>query len=140
MMKNLFPWRGASRLAGTSIAIMTAAALMIVSFLASNVSLASKVSRHYYLTRIFQANAGEAEALPPMVHQGIVLVRAHHLQSVDISQRLWDQVEIRQRFAEGMYPIRLERNSRFVLVGSDEGSASRCRVLGEQPLVRLVEC
>lgn len=110
------------------------AALMIVSFVIKN------GGRHYYLQSLLKPNAGEAEALPELVYQGIDLARAHQLGSVNLGPGIWESPELYHRFGEGLYPIRLDRKSAFLLVGPKDQPGSSCQTLDQRPLVRLVKC
>jgi hypothetical protein len=116
------------------LGVTVLAALMIASFVANN------AGRHYYLHRLFEANAGEVEALPEMVYQGITLARIHHLANVNLGPGLWEQPELYHRFGEGLYPIRLDRKSIYTLIGPKDEPGPSCQVVDQRPLVRLSRC
>jgi len=109
-------------------------ALMILSFVAAN------DSRHYRLRQILEPNAGETRALPPIVNQGINLVRAHRLTSVALSPSMLADAEIFQRYVESMYPIRVDTQSKYVLVGRADPADPECQVIGRDRLVTLQKC
>lgn len=94
----------------------------------------------YYLGRILEPRAGEAEALPELVNQGIALVRNRQLQRVNLSADLWDDGLMGQRFTEGLYPIRVDLKAEYSLVGSRDPSRGLCETIEERALVALVKC
>lgn len=94
----------------------------------------------YYLGRILEPRAGETQALPEIVNQGIELVRNRQLPRVNFSAELWDDALLHQRFAEGLYPIRLDRGTKYSLVGSRDPHRGSCETIEERPLVALVKC
>lgn len=98
--------------------------------------------RPYYLLRIFEPKSGEDEAWPAIVAQGISLARAHQLREINLSPGLWADDQLRMRFGEGLYPIRLERGRTSVpiLFAVEERPASSCRLLERRPLVQLMKC
>lgn len=116
------------------VGLNTVGALMILTFVFAN------DSRHYHLHEIFELNAGEALALPPIVYQGIRLVRVHGLTSVALSPSVSADVEVFQRYVEGMYPIRVDSQSKYVLVGRADQVDPKCRVIGQDRLVALQRC
>ncbi len=113
---------------------MVLVSIMILSF------VGRIIGSHYYLHRIFETNVGEKEAHHELVYQGIGLVRASHLSKVNLSPRIWDSQEFSQRFMEGMYPIRLDRNSKFILIEPKDQVGLNCQMISQQPLVLLVKC
>lgn len=150
--------RQLARLIGLSIYVLSV--LMIASFVAKNAGVTKAevarmadrlgkfsvdgliADRPYYLHRILEPNAGEAEAFPAVVSQGISLARAHQLREVNLSPRLWADDQLRMRFGEGLYPIRLDRSdtSAPVLFATDDQPAPSCRLLEQGPVVRLMKC
>jgi hypothetical protein len=146
------------RLIGLGISALSA--LMIASFVAKNAGVTKAditrfgshigkfsvtgllAERPYYLHRIFEPNAGEAEALPAVVSQGISLARAHRLREVNISPGFWADDQLRIRFGEGLYPIRLDRDrtSTLVIFGIEDQPVPACELVGQRPLVRLIKC
>jgi hypothetical protein len=161
-IQGLVAQLGASRKLRRLIALGISAlsVLMIASFVAKNAGVTKAdvarywnrtdsvtavdliADRRYYLHRIFEPNAGETEALPAVVNQGIDLARTHRLREVGLSPGLLADDHIRMYFGEGLYPIRLDRThaAALVLVGTEDQQAPSCDLIDQRPLVRLVRC
>src|SRR5689334_25119750 len=67
----------------------------------------------YYLERIFEPRAGEVEAMPAIVGQGIALVRDQRLKRVNLGSELMQDPLVSQLFTEGPHPFRIKSASRY---------------------------
>lgn len=97
-------------------------------------------SPRYYLGSALEPHAGEAEALPLIVHQGVEMVRAHRPPSVRLSPSLGERALTLQRYTESLYPIRVDTRAPIMLLDRDETLVVGCRVIDQRPLVRLAQC
>jgi hypothetical protein len=92
---------------------------------------------HYYLYQSMTASAGEAEALPPVVFQGLSLTRKHNVHRVRVDPDLLRDPLVRERFIESFYPIRLDSLAPLILSARH---AKTCEVIDAKELISLVKC
>jgi hypothetical protein len=96
-------------------------------------------SGHYFISEILTPTAGEQQALPSVVTEGLALTRRHKLQRIRIGDQLLRDPLTRERFIEGLYPVRIEANSNFALV-TVKDSAAGCTVVERASKMMLVKC
>jgi hypothetical protein len=96
-------------------------------------------SHHYFLSELLTPTAGEQQALPSVVTEGLALTRRHKLQRIQIDSDLLDDPLTRERFIEGLYPVRIQTNSNFALVTVTD-SAPGCTVVERASKIMLVKC
>lgn len=92
------------------------------------------------LTNIIIPNSGK-EALPKKVQRMLELLHTHHIASYRLSNRLEQDIEIKQRITESAWPIKMESTSPYLLVLVDEiNNYSPCTEIGQKKDVALVYC
>ena len=83
----------------------------------------------YHLRQIFEPRAGEVEAMPAIVSQGMTLVRDRQLKRVSLSSELMQDPLLSQRFTEGLYPIRIDSAAPYVLLDARSTPRVGCDTL-----------
>ena len=92
------------------------------------------------LTNFIIPNSGK-EALPKKVQHMLFLLRTHHIADYRLSDRLKQDIEVKQRITESAWPIKMENTSPYLLVLIDELNIySTCTEIGQNKDVALVYC
>jgi len=94
----------------------------------------------YYLGRIFEPRAGEVEAMPAIVGQGIALVRDRRLKRVNLGSELMQDPLVSQRFTEGLYPIRIDSGAPYLLLDARITPRGGCETVERRAMVVLLKC
>ncbi|HUQ20592.1 MAG TPA: hypothetical protein VM099_13335 [Gemmatimonadaceae bacterium] len=95
---------------------------------------------HYYLGRIFEPHAGEVEAMPAIVSEGIALARDRRLKRVNVGPELMQDPLMSQRFVEGLYPIRIDSGAPYLLLHARKSLSAGCETLEQRAMIVLLEC
>jgi hypothetical protein len=92
------------------------------------------------LSNLFTPNSGQG-VLPPQVLTMISVLKENNVESYKISEKFSNDVVIYQRIIEGAWPIRLENNSPFILISTDEiNDYQECITIDKKEEVVLVNC
>lgn len=118
--------------------IFTSSISTVVLLIQSNIKFIQ--DSNVTLTNIFTDGTGQ-EVLPSRVRQMLSMLSANNIPSYQLSNQLSQNEEIRQRIIEAAWPIKLENDSPYLFIYSNEvEDNTRCNFIDKRKDLELVYC
>ena len=88
----------------------------------------------------FSKNSGVFYALSSEIIESNNILKKHKAVDFNLSEDLRKDIYLYQRSIEFNYPIRINKNSKFIFFSHDENSPNNCQVIKTGTYLKLTQC
>ena len=88
----------------------------------------------------FKETSGVAFALAPEIIESNNLIKKYEANDFNLSKKLKDDTYFYQRSIEFNYPIRINKNSKFIFFSSEEDIPNTCMLIETGKYLKLTQC
>ena len=88
----------------------------------------------------FKQSSGIIYALEPHVIEINSIIKKNKLNSFNLSAKLLKDTYLYQRSVEFNYPIRINKNSKFIFLDKEEEYPNSCKIVDTGNFTKLIEC
>ena len=88
----------------------------------------------------FKKSYGINYALEPNVIEINSIIKKNKLSSFNLSTKLLNDKYLYQRSVEFNYPIRINKNSKFIFLDKEEVYSNSCKIVETGNFTKLIEC
>jgi hypothetical protein len=88
----------------------------------------------------FSKSSGVTHALEPNVIEIKKIIKKNNLKNFNLSNNLLNDTYLYQRSIEFNYPIRINKNSKYIFLSKEEEYLNSCEIVETGDFIKLIKC